>query len=258
MRFFSQNIHKSNNIKDFFDIDAPLIINGSKAKKGAGAGDVNSSVEELTAANKLKPLYDTYKTLKTHYEGMPITESNICTLLDEARGKREKDMNNIFSDGGIPLLQNFAKFCLWLNWYTSIPRNKTAVDAAKHFDNILGKCFLGLLTAKTIPETPPEPYCVRHKSSDQGTTFNLNTNPNSNRQINTSVTGSSSRPGSRQRGAVDRNPKIRTAGLPSRGMGGGKKTKRLHKKKRGKWTRHCKKKQTRPLRKKKVKPTKKK
>ena len=174
LRFFSQNIHKSNNIKDFFDIDAPLIINGSKAKKGAGAGDVNSSVEELTAANKLKPLYDTYKTLKTHYEGMPITESNICTLLDEARGKREKDMNNIFSDGGIPLLQNFAKFCLWLNWYTSIPRNKTAVDAAKHFDNILGKCFLGLLTAKTIPETPPEPYCVRHKSSDQGTTFNLN------------------------------------------------------------------------------------
>ena len=74
---------------------------------------------------------------------MPITESNICTLLDEARGKREKDMNNIFSDGGIPLLQNFAKFCLWLNWYTSIPRNKTA-DAAKHFDNILDKCFLGL------------------------------------------------------------------------------------------------------------------
>ena len=56
------------------------------------------------------------------------------------------------------------------------------------------------------------------------------------------------------------------AGLPTprdrwaapRGMGGGKKTKRLHKKKRGKRTRHCKKNQTRPLRKKKVKPTKKK
>lgn len=43
-----------------------------------------------------------------------------------------------------------------------------------------------------------------------------------------------------------------------RGMHGGKKTKRLHKKKRGKRTRHCKKNQTRPLRKKKVKPTKKK
>ena len=49
------------------------------------------------------------------------------------------------------------------------------------------------------------------------------------------------------------------AGRPTpRGMGGGKKTKRLHKKKRGKRTRHFKKNQTRPLRKNKVKPTKKK
>lgn len=57
---------------------------------------------------------------------------------------------------------------------------------------------------------------------------------------------------SQQRGSQTARPRMAWQG------GGGKKTKRLHKKKRGKRTRHCKKNHTRPLRKKKVKPTKKK
>ena len=121
LRFFAQNIHKSDNIKRFFDTDVSLIIEGAKVKnkRGSGAGDVNTSVNRETAAAKLEPLYETYKILKTHYEAVPISESNICTKLMEFKGRGNKDSNIFYTDS--TLLQNFAKFCLWLNWYTTEP-----------------------------------------------------------------------------------------------------------------------------------------
>lgn len=268
--FFSQNIHKSKNIKEFFDNDAESIIKGPGG--GRRAGDINTTVEEGSGKQKLKPLYDTYIILKHNYEGMPITESNICTLLENARGIRVRDRTNIFRDGAARLLQNFAKFCLWLNWYTTpTPRGKSASDAAQQFNKIDTKCFQGVVTPVHVIQTPDVRQCVEH---DRKRGFDLNFNPNSKTFIRTSVVGtprtdrgvrriaegvqtSQGRPESAGSMAPSQQGSSLTT---SRGItkSGGKKTKQLHKKKRGKRTRHCKKNQTRPLRKKKVKPTKKK
>lgn len=256
--FFSQNIHKSKNIKEFFDNDAESIIAGAGIG-GAGAGDINTTVEELTGKQKLKPLYDTYIILKHNYKGMPITESNICTLLDDAKGKRVKDRNNIFSDGAGLLLQNFAKFCLWLNWYTTpTPRGKTALTATRQFNKIDTECFRGDSSDDDAPpQTPDGRTCVPH-DRERGWNSTKRLDEHATLHIAGTVTGSSRPNSAKQQGAIDRNPEIVTAGRGRFGGGGGKKTKRLHKKKRGKWTRHCKKNQTRPLRKNKAKPTKKK
>ena len=262
--FFSQNIHKSKNIKEFFDNDAESIIKGPGS--GRGAGDINTTVEEGSGKQKLKPLYDTYIILKHNYEGMPITESNICTLLEKAKGIRVKDRINIFSDGATLLLQNFAKFCLWLNWYTTpTPRDKTAYDATQQFNKIDTECFRGVVTPVDVIQTTDVRHCVEH---DRKRGFDLNFNPKSKTFIGTSVVGTS-RTDRGVRRVVKGSQTSRGRPESARSMapsqqgssltrGGGKKTKRLHKKKRGKRTRHCKKNQTRPLRKKKVKPTKKK
>ena len=172
-----------------------------KIKEDPIAGDVNTSVNRETAAAKLEPLYETYKILKTHYEAVPISESNICTKLMEFKGRGNKDSNIFYTDS--TLLQNFAKFCLWLNWYTTEPpRDKPPPSAALHFKKIIDTdCFLGVVTPIRVPKTPDIRQCVEH---DRKRGFDLNTNPLSNRVIGTSQTGTQGRPGSRQSGAVDR------------------------------------------------------
>ena len=195
---------------------------------------------------------------------MPISESNICTKLMEFQGRGNKDSNIFYTDS--TLLQNFAKFCLWLNWYTTPPpRDKPPPSAALHFKKIIDTdCFRGVATSVPVIQTPDVMTCVEH-NSERG--WNSTQRLDRNQFLHGSTVTGSSRPNSaRQQGMVDRNPDITAAGRSTpidrwavpRVRGGGKKTKRLHKKKRGKRTLHCKKNQTRPLRKKKVKPTKKK
>ena len=206
-RFLNYNINNSDNIRDFFDNDAPKIIQEGLKLEGI-------QISPQTAANKLKPLYDTYTILKNNYKGMPITKYNICTKLEEFKGRGNKDSNIFYNDGR--LLQNFAKFCLWLNWYTTeppsnrIPSSKT--DAKIEFD-FVNTCFLGAATdqsKKTTPKTPDGRTCVEH---DRERGWNSTKRLDRNQFLHGSTITGSSRPNSaRQHGMVDRSPGTPAAG----------------------------------------------